>query len=36
VIFPGRPVEAALLYTAAPLLYALPDALLDPYTPVGG
>ena len=29
VIFPGRPIEAALLYTAAPVLHALPDALLD-------
>ncbi|ATE63413.1 double-strand break repair helicase AddA [Rhizorhabdus dicambivorans] len=28
VIFPGRPVEAALLYTAGPSLIALPDALL--------
>jgi ATP-dependent helicase/nuclease subunit A len=29
VIFPDRPVEAALLYTAAPILHALPEALLD-------
>jgi ATP-dependent helicase/nuclease subunit A len=36
VIFPGRPVEAALLYTAAPVLHALPDALLDAYAPTGG
>ncbi|TDN79949.1 double-strand break repair helicase AddA [Stakelama pacifica] len=27
-IFPGRVVEAALLYTAAPRLFVLPDALL--------
>jgi ATP-dependent helicase/nuclease subunit A len=33
VIFPGRPVEAALLYTAAPLLHRLPDALLDAHSP---
>jgi len=33
VIFPGRPVEAALLYTAAPLLHPLPDSLLDAYRP---
>src|SRR5207253_9951225 len=36
VIFPGRPVEAALLYTAAPVLYPLPEALLDVYAPTGG
>jgi ATP-dependent helicase/nuclease subunit A len=36
VIFPGRPIEAALLYTAAPLLHALPDALLDAHAPAGG
>lgn len=30
-IFPGRKVEAALLYTAAPILHPLPDALLDQY-----
>ena len=28
VIFPNSAVEAALLYTAAPVLHALPDALL--------
>jgi len=28
VIFPGRRVEAALLYTAGPRLIVLPDALL--------
>jgi ATP-dependent helicase/nuclease subunit A len=33
VIFPGRPVEAALLYTAGPVLHALPDALLDAHAP---
>ena len=33
IIFPDRPVEAALLYTAGPKLYPLPDALLDPYLP---
>ncbi len=35
VIFPDRPVEAALLYTAAPVLLPLPDALLDAYRPAG-
>ncbi|WP_408591186.1 double-strand break repair helicase AddA [Novosphingobium sp.] len=29
VIHPGRIVEAALLYTHAPVLFTLPDALLD-------
>ncbi|TFI60311.1 double-strand break repair helicase AddA [Sphingomonas parva] len=29
VIFPGRRVEVKLLYTSAPVLHALPDALLD-------
>ena len=33
VIFPGRPVEAALLYTAAPLLLVLPRTLLDAHKP---
>jgi ATP-dependent helicase/nuclease subunit A len=33
VIFPDRPVEAALLYTASPVLLPLPDALLDVYRP---
>jgi ATP-dependent helicase/nuclease subunit A len=33
VIFPGRQVEAALLYTSAPRLIALPDDLLAPYKP---
>jgi ATP-dependent helicase/nuclease subunit A len=36
VIFPDRPVVAALLYTAAPRLIALPDALLDAHLPAGG
>jgi ATP-dependent helicase/nuclease subunit A len=33
VIFPGRRVEAALLYTAGPQLLALGDALLDAHKP---
>lgn len=33
VVFPGRRVEAGLLYTAGPLLYALPDALLATHKP---
>ena len=33
VIFPGRPVEAKLLYTAVPILLDLPAALLDRYRP---
>ncbi len=33
VIFPGRNVEAALLYTAAPRLFDLPDALLADHKP---
>ena len=33
VIFPGRRVEVALLYTAAPRLIALGDDLLDAYKP---
>lgn len=33
VIFPGRRVEAALLYTAAPRLIALDNALLDTHKP---
>jgi ATP-dependent helicase/nuclease subunit A len=28
LIFPGRVVEAGLLYTATPQLFVLPDALL--------
>jgi len=33
VIYPGRRVEAAILYTATPLLIALPPALLDRHKP---
>lgn len=33
VIFPGRTVEAALLYAAGPVLYALPEALLVEHKP---
>jgi ATP-dependent helicase/nuclease subunit A len=33
VIFPGRAIEAALLYTAGPILYPLPRELLLPYMP---
>jgi ATP-dependent helicase/nuclease subunit A len=33
VIFPGRRVEAALLYTSAPILHLLPDSLLDAHLP---
>jgi ATP-dependent helicase/nuclease subunit A len=33
VIFPGRPVNAALLYTAGPALMELPAATLEPYKP---
>lgn len=33
VIFPGRRVEAGLLYTAAPCLVSLPDTLLAPHKP---
>jgi ATP-dependent helicase/nuclease subunit A len=35
VIFPDRRVEAALLYTAGPVLLPLPDALLDAWRPGG-
>ncbi|TXC64607.1 double-strand break repair helicase AddA [Sphingosinicella ginsenosidimutans] len=35
VIFPDRAVEAALLYSAAPILHALPDSLLDAHAPAG-
>jgi ATP-dependent helicase/nuclease subunit A len=34
VIFPGRPIAAKLLYTAAPVLFDLPADLLDRYRPV--
>lgn len=33
VIFPDREVEAALLYSAGPVLYALPEALLAEHKP---
>jgi ATP-dependent helicase/nuclease subunit A len=33
VIYPGRAVEAAILYTATPLLLAVPQPLLDRYKP---
>ncbi|MGN7999844.1 double-strand break repair helicase AddA [Sphingomonas sp. 22176] len=33
VIFPEREVEAALLYSAGPVLYALPEALLAEHKP---
>jgi ATP-dependent helicase/nuclease subunit A len=33
VIFPDRPVTAALVYTAAPILIPLSDTLLDAYAP---
>ncbi|HEX8223083.1 MAG TPA: double-strand break repair helicase AddA [Allosphingosinicella sp.] len=33
VVFPGRPIEAKLLYTAAPVLFDLPPALLDRHKP---
>ncbi|MGE4431766.1 MAG: double-strand break repair helicase AddA [Sphingobium sp.] len=32
-IFPGRRIEAALLYTAGPALWPLPDAMVAPYKP---
>jgi ATP-dependent helicase/nuclease subunit A len=33
VIFPGRTVEAALLYTAGPVLHVLPDTVLAAHKP---
>ncbi len=33
VIFPGRTVDAALLYTSGPTLHALPAAMLEPPQP---
>jgi ATP-dependent helicase/nuclease subunit A len=33
VIFPGRRIEAALLYTAAPRLFDLPEDVLAPHKP---
>ena len=35
VIFPDRPVEAALLYTSGPVLHPLPTVLLDAHAPAG-
>ncbi len=35
-IFPGRRVDAALLYTGGPVLHSLPDTLLDTHLPTGG
>lgn len=35
VVFPDRPVRAALLYTATPVLHSLPDDLLDAHAPSG-
>jgi ATP-dependent helicase/nuclease subunit A len=35
VIFPGRSVEAELLYTSGPALHPLPRALLAPHMPQG-
>jgi ATP-dependent helicase/nuclease subunit A len=34
IIFPGRPIEAKLLYTAAPILFDIPAGLLERYRPV--
>jgi ATP-dependent helicase/nuclease subunit A len=34
VIFPGRSIEASLLFTHAPRLFVLPSEVLDPYKPV--
>ncbi len=36
VVFPGRRVAAALLYTAGPKLIGLGDAVLAPFRPTGG
>lgn len=33
VIFPGRRIEAALLYTSGPVLHVLEDALMDAHKP---
>jgi ATP-dependent helicase/nuclease subunit A len=33
VVFPGRQIEAGLLYTATPVLFALPDALIAAHKP---
>jgi ATP-dependent helicase/nuclease subunit A len=34
VVFPGRPIAAKLLYTATPILFDLPESLLESYRPV--
>jgi ATP-dependent helicase/nuclease subunit A len=34
VVFPGRPIAAKLLYTAAPVLFDLPEGLVERYRPV--
>ena len=34
VVFPGRRIEAKLLYTAGPTMFDLPRELLDRYRPV--
>jgi ATP-dependent helicase/nuclease subunit A len=36
IVFPDRPIRAALLYTSGPTLHALDDALLDAHAPRGG
>ena len=36
IIFRDRPIEAALIYTAGPVLFPLSDALLDDHAPAGG
>ncbi len=36
VVFPARPVRAALLYTSGPKLHALDDAVLDAHAPADG
>ena len=33
VIFPGRAIEAALLYTSGPVLHRLSDDMLAPFLP---
>ncbi|HEY0116789.1 MAG TPA: 3'-5' exonuclease, partial [Allosphingosinicella sp.] len=35
IIFPGRTIDAALLYTAGPRIHPLPAELLDLYAPAG-
>jgi len=35
-IYPGRTIEAALLWTEGPVLMAIPGALLDLHTPSEG